>query len=269
MHRDDDATASRSLRLPLWTVQAAFGALGLLAAGVLAVLALWAPIVRAATRAHTLERRVHELERDNAEIGRLALALDSVEAGYRQLRVMVGADPRPAPAGAPPGSAAAPAPTAPALEARSAPVVSPLVPGRIERWPLDVRGYVTRGTTTGTTTGTAAGTAPADPAAEPHEGLDIAVPTGTLVRAAGAAVVARAGTDSIFGRHALLEHAGGYTTLYAHLARLVVRAGDTVAAGRTVGLSGNSGRSSAPHLHFEVRRAGRPVDPLTLIQEPR
>ena len=263
MHRDDDATASRSLRLPLWTVQAAFGALGLLAAGVLAVLALWAPIVRAATRAHTLERRVHELERDNAEIGRLALALDTVEAGYRQLRVMVGADPRPAPAAATP----APAPTAPTLEARSAASAPPssLVPGRIERWPLDVRGYVTRGTTTGT----AAGTAPADPAAEPHEGLDIAVPTGTLVRAAGAAVVARAGTDSIFGRHALLEHAGGYTTLYAHLARLVVRAGDTVAAGRTVGLSGNSGRSSAPHLHFEVRRAGRPVDPLTLIQEPR
>jgi murein DD-endopeptidase MepM/ murein hydrolase activator NlpD len=95
------------------------------------------------------------------------------------------------------------------------------VPGRIERWPLDVRGYVTRGTTAG---------APADPAAEPHEGLDIAVPTGTLVRAAGAAVVARAGTDSVFGRHALLAHADGYTTLYAHLARLVVRAGVSLLA---------------------------------------
>ena len=65
----------------------------------------------------------------------------------------------------------------------------------------------------------------------------------------------------------LLEHPEGYQSMYGHLSRVTVAVGDTVSAGQVIGLSGNSGRSSAPHLHLEIRREGRSLDPLTLVQE--
>jgi murein DD-endopeptidase MepM/ murein hydrolase activator NlpD len=57
--------------------------------------------------------------------------------------------------------------------------------------------------------------------------------------------------------------------MYGHLSRILVTAGETVAAGEVIGLSGNSGRSTAPHLHFEIRRRGASLDPLTLVKEGR
>jgi murein DD-endopeptidase MepM/ murein hydrolase activator NlpD len=126
------------------------------------------------------------------------------------------------------------------------------------RWPLDARGFVTRGQV---------GADGAEPD-EAHPGIDVAVPVGSAVRAAGGGSVARAGRDTAYGRFVLLAHPDGYESMYGHLSRVVVHAGDTVAAGQLLGLSGNSGRSTAPHLHFEIRRSGRTLDPLTLVQEP-
>src|SRR5438445_7606297 len=106
---------------------------------------------------------------------------------------------------------------------------------------------------------------PSYPAWSPP-GTDIALPTGTTVRAAAAGVVAHAGTDTAYGLFVLLRHIDGYETMYGHASRLVVREGDSVVAGQVIALSGSSGRSTAPHLHFEIRREGKSLDPLTVVK---
>jgi murein DD-endopeptidase MepM/ murein hydrolase activator NlpD len=102
-----------------------------------------------------------------------------------------------------------------------------------------------------------------------HPGIDIAVAVGSLVRASGGATVRQAGQDPEYGLFVLLEHPEDYQTMYGHLSRIVVTVGATVGAGQVVGLSGNSGRSTAPHLHFEIRQRGLSLDPMTLVKEGR
>src|SRR5699024_647565 len=96
--------------------------------------------------------------------------------------------------------------------------------------------------------------------------LDWAVPVGTPVSAALAGTVARAGWNVVSGRTGLgvlLAHEGNRNTYYGHLSKLVARVGDTVGKGQTIALSGNTGNSTGPHLHFETWTGGRPVDPLS------
>lgn len=81
-------------------------------------------------------------------------------------------------------------------------------------------------------------------------------------------MVLQAGEDPEYGRFVLVEHPAGYQTLYGHLSRITVAAQQVVPAGEVVGLTGNTGRSSGPHLHFEVRLDGQPIDPRTIIKEP-
>jgi murein DD-endopeptidase MepM/ murein hydrolase activator NlpD len=87
------------------------------------------------------------------------------------------------------------------------------------------------------------------------------------VRAAGGGVVALTGVRDDYGVFVLLTHPDGYETMYGHASRVLVRDGERVAAGQVIALSGNTGRSTAPHLHFEVRRDGRSVDPMALMKE--
>ena len=94
-----------------------------------------------------------------------------------------------------------------------------------------------------------------------HQGVDIAVAYGQDVKAAADGVVAFAGVQNGYGNTVVLNHEGGRQTRYAHLSEQLVRAGDVVAEGQLVGKSGNSGRSTGPHLHFEMLVGGVPVDP--------
>ncbi|MDA1024483.1 MAG: peptidoglycan DD-metalloendopeptidase family protein [bacterium] len=94
-----------------------------------------------------------------------------------------------------------------------------------------------------------------------HSGLDIAVPSGTEVTAAAPGVVAWARTGRSYGNYVMIIHEGGYATLYAHLSRMDVVPDQFVARGQRIALSGNSGFSTGPHLHFEVRLNGIPVNP--------
>jgi murein DD-endopeptidase MepM/ murein hydrolase activator NlpD len=121
-------------------------------------------------------------------------------------------------------------------------------------WPLTERGFVTQPLLEG--------------GAADHPGIDIAVPTGAYIRAAGSGTVWEAGEDPVYGRYLVLDHGQGYRSLYAHTSELFVSAGDVVRRNEVVALSGSSGRSSAPHLHFEILRDGEPVDPLTLVTQP-
>jgi len=253
VHTDGDL-ASRQYRVPLWALEA--GKWGALVVGLLIVLffAFAGPIGRAAARVPGLERQVARLEEENSRVQQLAAALNRAEANYQELRTMLGVRaPREKGATAPTGDLVR------AVAVRARPPSAPLryEPGPAEptHWPLDVAGFVTRGQVR-----------PGD-VAESHPGIDIAVPAGTPVRAAGGGSVEAAGTDPAYGLFVLMRHSSGYETMYGHASRLLVREGDSVQAGQVIALSGNSGRSTAPHLHFEIRREGKSLDPLTVVKQ--
>jgi murein DD-endopeptidase MepM/ murein hydrolase activator NlpD len=94
-----------------------------------------------------------------------------------------------------------------------------------------------------------------------HDGYDLAAAMGTPIRASKAGKVTFAGRKGGYGKAVILSHAGGWSTLYGHAGRLVVKVGQEVAAGEVVAYVGSSGRSTGPHLHYELRKDGRPVDP--------
>ncbi|MCX5801359.1 MAG: M23 family metallopeptidase [Candidatus Eisenbacteria bacterium] len=100
-----------------------------------------------------------------------------------------------------------------------------------------------------------------------HKGIDIAVRGETPVRAAGNGLVEVAGQDAVFGNMVIVNHGSGISTLYGHNSKLSVTRGDSVKKGQTIAYSGSSGNSTAPHLHFEITRNGKQVDPLTFLSE--
>jgi murein DD-endopeptidase MepM/ murein hydrolase activator NlpD len=99
-----------------------------------------------------------------------------------------------------------------------------------------------------------------------HDGIDLAAPEGTRVAAAGEGEVIYVGEQSGYGRIVILRHAGGLVTLYAHMRRTLVDEGEHVARGAPVGEVGRTGRTSGPHLHFEVRDGTRPRNPLLYLK---
>lgn len=95
-----------------------------------------------------------------------------------------------------------------------------------------------------------------------HAGIDIPGPLGSEVRAAETGTIRFAGPAGGYGNMVEIAHAGGITTRYGHLSRLLVRPGTWVEQGEVIGLMGSTGRSTGSHLHFEVRRHGQATDPL-------
>lgn len=95
-----------------------------------------------------------------------------------------------------------------------------------------------------------------------HEGIDIAVPEGTAVRAAQSGTVILAAYTGGYGNYICIDHGGGLSTCYAHLSSYAVSAGSTVSQGSVIAGSGNTGSSTGPHLHFEVRVNGAAQDPM-------
>lgn len=254
----DGSLKSTTYRLPLWVLRATLGAAIALAVLLVAAITFYGPIARAAARVPALEREVERLSLDRDRVRELAQSLDSVEANYARLRQMVGADIVPDPVQLGSSTPVAPAIVIVAAGARPTYEQGPTPP---RHWPLDERGYVTRGQV--------ADNAAASTADEAHPGIDIAVPVGALVRAAGGGTVLQAGEGAEYGRFVLLQHPDGYQTLYGHLSRLTVVEGQRIEAGEVLGRSGNTGRSSAPHLHFEIRRNGVSIDPMTMVKEGR
>ncbi|CAI5530694.1 unnamed protein product [Closterium sp. Naga37s-1] len=98
-----------------------------------------------------------------------------------------------------------------------------------------------------------------------HKGIDIAVEENTPVVAAQAGRISFAGWRKGYGYVVVVDHGKGYSTLYAHCNRFVARKVEAVGKGQAIALSGNTGHSTGPHLHFEIHRHGSPVDPLLLL----
>jgi murein DD-endopeptidase len=97
----------------------------------------------------------------------------------------------------------------------------------------------------------------------PHNGVDFAMPTGTPILATGDGVVTRVMSHPYAGKYVEIQHGSQYLTRYLHLHRILVKRGQTVKRGERIALSGNTGRSTGPHLHFELHVRGRPVNPIT------
>jgi murein DD-endopeptidase MepM/ murein hydrolase activator NlpD len=96
-----------------------------------------------------------------------------------------------------------------------------------------------------------------------HAGLDFSAPQGTPVYATADGRVKISGNlGNGFGNHVVLNHGYGYETLYGHLVRLKARVGEFVKRGEVIGWVGNTGKSTGPHLHYEVHKGGRPIDPI-------
>jgi murein DD-endopeptidase MepM/ murein hydrolase activator NlpD len=115
-----------------------------------------------------------------------------------------------------------------------------------------VRGWVSRGFEAG---------------AEGHMGMDFAGETGTPVLASALGIVRLADRDEVFGNLVVLDHGNGFTSWYGHNDTLLVQLGDLVPRGQPVATLGNTGRSSAPHVHFEVRLDEEPLDPAFLLSD--
>ena len=100
-----------------------------------------------------------------------------------------------------------------------------------------------------------------------HTGMDLAVPTGTSVRAAlPGTVTVSTYNQGGYGYYVMIDHGSGLSTLYGHNSQLLARVGQTVEAGDVIALSGSTGRSTGPHLHFEIRVNGKHTNPLPYLQ---
>jgi murein DD-endopeptidase MepM/ murein hydrolase activator NlpD len=250
----DGRTKTQSFRIRLRTLRLAAGVLGLMMVSLLLLLVFYGPVLRAAARVPGMERELTRLQAENARVRDLSAALDSAESRYAQVRQMMGGE-----IVRDPMTITSSLPVAPPIRARlvsGSSVPSPGL-GIPQYWPLDETGFITRGQVK------------AGGREEAHPGIDIAVSVGSLVRASGGATVQQAGEDPEYGHFVLLDHSSEYQTMYGHLSRILVTADATVAPGQVIGLTGNSGRSTAPHLHFEIRQRGLSLDPQTMVKEGR
>ena len=101
-----------------------------------------------------------------------------------------------------------------------------------------------------------------------HAGIDFTAPQGTPIQATGNGKVVKAEHERYgYGNHVIIDHGWGYSSLYGHMSSFNVKVGDIVQKGQTIGKVGDTGTSTAPHLHYEVRSKGNPVDPITYCMD--
>ncbi len=240
----EGSRSTRTFRLSPWRLR--FLAITLvLSAVTLAVLAgSWWFLAAKAAQVDELETRVTELTAANRRVEALGVQLEELERRYGDLVALFGVTADTAAAQIwipPPRPSSSRVPTAPDG-------------GPPNSWPLTQRGFITQALLEGET--------------REHPGLDIAVPTGSYIRAAGAGLVVEVGEDPVYGRFVVVDHPDGYRTRYAHASELLVASGDSVRRNEVIALSGSTGRSTAPHLHFEISQNGQLVNPLTIVKQP-
>jgi len=209
------------------------------------VVATWGYMAARVAYVVELEAQVAALEAERVRFPALIRQISDLEAQYESLRALFA----PKGAGAPSELWLPPPASLSRSSARDDPGSD-----RPDSWPLTERGFVTQGLL--------------NDAGRAHPGLDIAIPTGSYIRAAGAGEVLEVGDDPTYGLYVRIAHGNGYETLYAHASVTSVRLGEDIRKNEVIAFSGSTGRSTAPHLHFEVLFEGAAVDPLKLVQQP-
>lgn len=211
----------------------------------------WFFLAAQAARVPLLTRKVARLQHDVARVDTLQRSLNELASRFQQVQHMMGSSSMTAVGDASSKSKAlaaiAPAPTIVATT-----TVAPLAPPidtvvvRPDAWPLPVAGTLL----------------PSD-----SHALEIAVPSGTEIRAAGAGSVVEVADDSTLGKLIRIVHRSGYETIYAGASEVRVSKGQHVAAGAVIALSGNAPGTLEPHLHFEMRRHGVAIDASSVIKK--
>jgi murein DD-endopeptidase MepM/ murein hydrolase activator NlpD len=239
---------ARTFRLSYRVLRALAVVASVVALALTLVAGSWWYLAARASRVAELERQVQSLQAERARIQDLGQRLEGVEEQYSRIRSLFGTGAPDAPSDVwlPPSTGSGRARVTGPRNVASASVPS--------SWPLTERGFVTQGLLDGV--------------AGDHSGVDIAVPTDSYIRAAGAGTVVDVGDDPVYGRFVILDHGDGYTSLYGHASLNLVVRGQRVRQDEVIALSGSTGRSTAPHLHFEILRDGAPVDPLTMVHQP-
>lgn len=209
----------------------------------------WWYLAARASRVNDLQAQIRQLEGDQARVQALAAQLEEIEQRYNSIRDLFGTE-----SGDPESDVWLP-PASGSRRGRG----SESLPGRgaslPTSWPLSQPGFITQALLEG--------------GDGEHPGLDIAVPSDSYIRAAGGGTVVDAGEDEVYGRFVVIDHGGGYSTLYAHASLHLVERGRAVRAREVIALSGSTGRSTAPHLHFEILLNGEAVDPLAMVTQPQ
>ena len=239
---------TRSLTVTYRTLRVLVATASVLALVLTVMAGSWWYLAARAARAGELQREVSIMTRDRARVQALVQRLETVEEQYGTIRQLFAQAQTDQPSGV-----WLPPVTGPrrgsAFEER--PQDGPTRPST---WPLTERGFVTQGLHAGTE--------------GDHPGLDIAVTSDSYIRAAGGGTVVDVGGDAVYGRFVVIDHGEGYATLYGHASTNLVTLGQSVRERQVIALSGSTGRSTAPHLHFEVLVQGEPVDPLTFVEQP-
>lgn len=101
----------------------------------------------------------------------------------------------------------------------------------------------------------------------PHEGIDFTAPIGTPIFATGDGRVEEAHLSDTYGNVVYIDHGFGYQTRYAHMSKFIVHAGERVKRGQVIGYVGSTGESTGPHVHYEVRYDGEPINPINFFQQ--
>lgn len=190
----------------------------------------WIYLASQAVRVAPLTKRIAILERDVQQLDTLKRALAEVEGRFQQVQRMMGA------------SAVGPA--------RGQPVGSPAAPatGLPSTWPLPIAGQLL------------------EPAAGARTlGIEIAVPRGTTVRAAGDGMIVEIRDDALYGRVVRMRHEQGYESVYGNLLDVRIARGQRIAGGAVIGASGDGTGLLPAHLHFEILRDGAQVNPATIV----
>ncbi len=244
-----DPQRTRNYKIPyrLFYVLVTFLCIGLAAA--IVFMATYGRLLLKARESAALAGQVEELTRRNEQIGEIVRNLSELHAMDLKVRQMLGVD--------------VAEEDSLAMSRMQEPdgLTDREVQGGKEQmlrsipsfWP--VRGYITK------SFNMAGGTGDEDY----HPGIDLGVERGTPVRAAASGYITEAGWDDTYGYFVRIDHGYGIKTLYGHNDRLVVMRGERVGRGQTIAYSGNTGRSSAPHLHFEVIQDNVNVDPLKYL----
>ena len=246
----DGGPESRTLHIPYkWLRVLAVGA-SVLAFALTVMAGSWWYLAARASRVADLEFQLEAVDGDRARVQTLARQLESIEAQYDNIRDLFGTS------GSGANSDVWLPPASGSRRGRGAETLPAIGASRPSVWPLSEKGFVTQALIEG-----ASGN-------DDHPGLDIAVPTDSYIRAAGGGTVVDLGEDRVYGRFVVIDHGGGYSTVYAHASLHLVQRGQRVREREVIALSGSSGQSTAPHLHFEILLDGEAVDPLTMVEQP-
>jgi murein DD-endopeptidase MepM/ murein hydrolase activator NlpD len=242
----DGARESRTYRISYRRLRLLAATAGIAVVLLTGMIGSWWYFAARSTRVNQLETRLASMQGDEVRLKTLADELAGLEQQYARISELFDTD----------SADASDLWLPPSALARAGRASQPgaVEDGRPTSWPLTERGFVTQTVMEGDV--------------GEHSGIDIAVPTDAYIRAAGPGTVWDVGDDRVYGRFIVLDHGEGYRSLYAHASITFVERGQRVRRNEVIALTGSTGRSTAPHLHFEILTNGEPVDPLTLVQQP-